>query len=424
MKQIKMAKLNELIYYTKLDNGLDIYFYLKENCHNNYATFTTRFGSMNNEFIPYNKNKMIKVPNGIAHFLEHKVFAQEEGEEVAAFFEKTGTSYNAHTSLKNTVYEIYGPNNIYENVSFLLDYVQSPYFTDENIEVEKGIIKEEINMYADDPWSVLYDKIRLNSFNKDSVRNSISGSVKDIMNINKELLYDCYNTFYHPSNMFLVVTGNFDKDKLLKQIMDNQSKKQFNKIVPIKVKTNDEKKAVLKKEEIINMNTNIAKYAYNIKIPLNDFKDISKRQFVIYIYILFNILFDDTSDIVSILKEKEIITNNFIIDILNTDDYMLVSLINETNNYALLEKEIDKVLKNININIEDFTRKKKVFMSNEVFGYDDINVINDIIIDNIIFDNKVEENIINIIEGLSFTKLKEIIKKIDFNNKCTVVVKK
>ena len=227
MKKINIAKIDEEIFYDKLDNGLEVFFYPRENCQNVYATLTTKFGSIYKSFVPIGKTKFLTVPDGIAHFLEHKIFAQEDGEDVALFFEKSGTSYNAHTSLKSTTYEVSGPNNMIQNILFLLDYVQSPYFTLENVEMEKGIIKEEINMCNDNPWNILYYKIRYNTFKEDPIRYSISGSISDIDKINKELLYECYNTFYHPSNMFLVVTGNFDKEQLLKCIKENLDKKNF-----------------------------------------------------------------------------------------------------------------------------------------------------------------------------------------------------
>jgi len=424
MNKIDVYRINETIYHEKLKNGLNVYFCVKENCQNVYATFTTKFGSMHKTFVPNKKNKMITVPNGVAHFLEHKIFAQEKGEDVSSFYEKSGTSYNAHTSLKNTTYEVNGPNNVYENVIFLLDYVQSPYFTEENIEVEKGIIKEEINMCKDNPWNTLYDKIRYNAFNEEGIKNSIAGEISDINKITKELLYDCYNTFYHPTNMFLVVTGNFDKDKLLQMIKDNQENKEFEEVLPIKIKKIDEKDNVYKEKEIIKLNTNIAKYAYNIKIPFISIKGIPKRKIILYLYIIFNILFDDTSEFSYNLKEKGIITQNIAIDMINTDKHILISLINETNNYKLLGESIKETLSNINIHEKDLNRKKKVFISNELFGYENIVTINDIIVDNILFDGSLNEDVIKIIESLNIKELTNLLKELNLSNTCEIVVTK
>lgn len=424
MKKINIAKIDEEIFYDKLDNGLEVFFYPRENCQNVYATLTTKFGSIYKSFVPIGKTKFLTVPDGIAHFLEHKIFAQEDGEDVALFFEKSGTSYNAHTSLKSTTYEVSGPNNMIQNILFLLDYVQSPYFTLENVEMEKGIIKEEINMCNDNPWNILYDKIRYNTFKEDPIRYSISGSISDIDKINKELLYECYNTFYHPSNMFLVVTGNFDKEQLLKRIKENQDKKNFREYKEVKLKKIKEPNSVYKKDEIVICNTNIPKFSYNIKVPIDNIKDISKRKLMLYLYIVMNILFDETSEFSFKLKEEKIITNNIDFDMLNTDKHILISLINETFNYEVLKNRIEEVLKDFVVCEKSFDRKKKVLISNELFGYDSIVVINNIITDNILFDGKIENDIISIIESLNMDELNKILKMIDFTNVSTVVVKK
>lgn len=424
MKKINIAKIDEEIFYDKLDNGLEVFFYPRENCQNVYATLTTKFGSIYKSFVPIGKTKFLTVPDGIAHFLEHKIFAQEDGEDVALFFEKSGTSYNAHTSLKSTTYEVSGPNNMIQNILFLLDYVQSPYFTLENVEMEKGIIKEEINMCNDNPWNILYDKIRYNTFKEDPIRYSISGSISDIDKINKELLYECYNTFYHPSNMFLVVTGNFDKEQLLKCIKENQDKKNFREYKEVKLKKIKEPNSVYKKDEIVICNTNIPKFSYNIKVPIDNIKDTSKRKLMLYLYIVMNILFDETSEFSFKLKEEKIITNNIDFDMLNTDKHILISLINETFNYEVLKNRIEEVLKDFVVDEKSFDRKKKVLISNELFGYDSIVVINNIITDNILFDGKIENDIISIIESLNMDELNKILKMIDFTNVSTVVVKK
>ena len=161
MKKIKLNGIEEEILYEKLKNGLEIYLYKKENTSNNYVSFTTKFGSIYNEFIPIEKNKMIKVPHGVAHFLEHKVFVQKNNPQPEDFFAESGALCNAYTTFKNTTYLFSGPNNIINNTCFLLDYVQSPYFTEENVKSEKGIISQEINMCDDTPIDVLYEHIRI-----------------------------------------------------------------------------------------------------------------------------------------------------------------------------------------------------------------------------------------------------------------------
>lgn len=156
----------------------------------------------------------------------------------------------------------------------------------------------------------------------------------------------------------------------------------------------------------------------------DNIKDISKRKLMLYLYIVMNILFDETSEFSFKLKEEKIITNNIDFDMLNTDKHILISLINETFNYEVLKNRIEEVLKDFVVDEKSFDRKKKVLISNELFGYDSIVVINNIITDNILFDGKIENDIISIIESLNMDELNKILKMIDFTNVSTVVVKK
>ncbi len=423
MKKIKFNIIGEEVYYEKLDNGMDVYLFSKDNIHNNYVTFTTKFGSIYNEFVPIGKDKMAKVPKGVAHFLEHKVFIQEYDPQPSDFFAESGALTNAYTTFKNTTYLFTGPDNLIENVKYLLDFVQEPYFTDENVESEKGIITQEIHMCDDRPIDVLYEHIRKNSLHNNPFKDSIIGTVNDINSIDKKVLDTCYETFYHPSNMFLVVTGNFDVDEIIKAIKENQNNKEFKKQDKIKIKEYKEPDEVVLKEEIIKMNTNIPKLAYNIKIPYNKFK-MEKRKLNLYLYIIFSILFDDSSLFNEKAKEDNIITNAIYTNILNCDSHILISLINETFKYNELLDMIKEELKNINISSEDLERKKKVLVSNEIFSFENIEIINEMIIDSIIFDNNIEGNIIDIINSLNIEELNEIVKQINFKNVSTIIVKK
>ena len=422
MKKITINKINEDIYKEILDNGLEVYMYVNKNIHNNYVTFTTKYGSVYNEFED-ESGKMIKVPNGIAHFLEHKVFVQKEDPQPEDFYGQNGGICNAYTTFKNTSYLFSGTDNIEDNVEYLLDFVQDIYLTDENVEDEKGIIIQEINMCDDRPLDILYEKIRKNAIQINPFKESIIGTEKEVKSITRELLMKCYKRFYHPSNMFLVITGNFDKDKVLEVIKKNQSKKKFDKKKEVSMNKYDEPDKIVKKMEVVKCNTNIPKMAYTIKIPLDKF-DIDIRKLSIYMYIIFNLLFGDTSIFDENAKKDGIITNSLYYNILNIDSHFIISLINSTDKYEELIKMIDDKLKDIKFNEYDIERKKKVLISNEVFSYENIEMINEMIIDNVIFDGRIEDDIISIIESVNLSELEEIASKIDFNNKSIVVVKK
>lgn len=422
MQKITINKINEDIYYEKLDNGLDVYLYTNKNMNNNYVTYTTKYGSIYNEFEDSN-GKMIKLPNGIAHFLEHKVFAQKEGPQPEEFYGANGALSNAYTTFKNTSYLFSGVNNLEDNVNYLLDFVGNLYLTKENVESEKGIIIQEINMCNDRPSDILYDKIRLNTIKNNPFRESIIGTVKEVKSITKDMLETCYNKFYNPSNMFLVVTGNFDKDKMLKVIKDNQSKKNFSKEKIGKIKTFKESDEIVKEKEIVKCNTSIPKMAYSIKIPIKNFS-IDSRKLSIYMFIIFNLLFGDTSQFDEECKRDGIITSTLFYNMLNIDTHLIVSLINNGEKYEELIKRIDDKLKHIEFTANDLERKKKVLISNEIFSYENVEMINDMIVDNIIFDNKIETDIVGIIRSLNLDELNEIVKKINFDNKSIVILKK
>ena len=422
MKKIKLNGMDEEIFYEKLTNGMDVYLYSKESVTNNYVTFTTKFGSIYNEFVPILKKSMVKVPNGVAHFLEHKVFVQEKDPQPEDFFAKSGAICNAYTTFKNTTYLFSGPNNLKENIEFLLDYVQSPYFTSENVLSEKGIITQEINMCNDNPIDVMYEHIRQNTFYKNPFKYSIIGTTKDINKIDEEVLYTCYNTFYHPENMFLVVTGNFDVNEIMDAITFNQNKKDYKKLDEIEIKKYKEPDEVVKEREVLEINTEVPKVAYNIKVPLKKIK-ISQKKYNLYLFMIFSILFDDTSYFDEDAKNNNLITNSLYLNLLNCDSHLLISLINETPSYEKLITKIEEELEDIEILEKDLERKKRVLISNELFSFENIEVINDMIVDNIIFENKIEDNMIELIKSLNIDELNEIIEELDLSNKSIVILK-
>ena len=226
MEKIEFKQLQEELYHEKLENGLEVYILPKKGFNKTFATFTTKYGSIDNHFVPLGSEEYIKVPDGIAHFLEHKLFEKEDG-DVFQQFSKQGASANAFTSFTRTAYLFSSTSNVELNLDTLMDFVQEPYFSEKTVEKEKGIIGQEITMYDDNPdWRLYYGVIQ-NLYENHPVRIDIAGTVESISHINKDLLYECYGTFYHPSNMLLFVVGPVNVEQTMKQIKDNQNKKQF-----------------------------------------------------------------------------------------------------------------------------------------------------------------------------------------------------
>lgn len=421
MKKNKLIGADEYFYFEKLDNGLEIYMLPKNNFTETYVTFTTRFGSINTEFVPNGKNKMIHVHDGIAHFLEHKMFESEDGVDPFEFYTKNGASCNASTTFNKTTYLFLGPGHVKENVNFLLDYVQSIYLTDENVEKEKGIIEQEINMYKDDPFWALYEGVLRNTFKENNMKNSIAGEVEDIMAITKEELLDCYNTFYHPSNMFLVATGNFDPEELVKIVKENQAKKDFSRLDEIKVKEYKEPDKVVKEYEEKRLSIIESKVAVAYKIPREKFKLKDEFKINKYLSIFIESLFGSTSLFVSEARKENILTDSGV-EILKTDSHYLLCLFMDSKEP---NKIIDKVNQSVNqmpVTEEDFERRKKVSISNYISSFDNIVNTNEIIVSNVMaYDTYIEDQI-DKIKDLSYDEFKAFVKTLDFSNKTALVI--
>lgn len=226
MNKIHFDQLQETLYHQKLDNGLNVYVLPKEGFSKTYVTFTTKYGSVDRTFIPRGGKELITVPDGIAHFLEHKMFEKEDG-DVFQQFSQNAAAANAFTSFTRTSYLFSSTSELYENTKTLLDFVQQPYFTEKTVEKEKGIIAQEITMYDDQAdWRQYFGTIE-NLFENHPVRIDIAGTVETIQDITAEHLYECYETFYHPSNMVFFAVGNVDPEEMLKFVEQDQQAKSF-----------------------------------------------------------------------------------------------------------------------------------------------------------------------------------------------------
>lgn len=222
------STLNEKLYTEVLDNGLTVFILPKREFHKTYGLFSTNYGSIDNEFA-YQGEKRKKVPDGIAHFLEHKMFEKKEG-DIFQEFGRLGASANAFTSFTKTSYLFSATDHIKDNLLTLLDFVQAPYFTPETVEKEKGIIAQEIQMYQDNPdWQLFFGLLQ-NLYPKHPLHIDIAGTVNSIDKITADDLYECYQTFYHPSNMILFVVGNIDPQETMSWVKNNQAEKNFTDI--------------------------------------------------------------------------------------------------------------------------------------------------------------------------------------------------
>ncbi|HHV93201.1 MAG TPA: insulinase family protein [Firmicutes bacterium] len=209
--------LRETVYHTRLANGLRIYVMPKPDYNEKYAVFATRYGSIDTTFIPPGEEQAVITPPGVAHFLEHKLF---EGEGSSAFetFAGLGASVNAYTTYGLTSYLFSTTDNFYQCLEALVDFVQHPYFTEESVAKEQGIIAQEISMYEDNPSVRVYNNLLQAMYHYHPVREKIAGTIESVAAITPRILYRCHSTFYHPENMILFAIGNIDPEKVVRAV--------------------------------------------------------------------------------------------------------------------------------------------------------------------------------------------------------------
>ncbi len=195
------------------ESGLRVFVYPKAHFSSSYALFGTRYGSIDNVFRRAGDAAFTEVPAGIAHYLEHKLFENED-EDAFARYARTGANANAYTSFEKTCYLFSCTKHFTESLEILLDFVQKPYFTPETVQKEQGIIAQEIRMGDDDPDSKVFWNLLKAMYRNHPVRIDIAGTVESIAQIDADLLYRCYRTFYHPSNMVLCAAGNVNPDEV------------------------------------------------------------------------------------------------------------------------------------------------------------------------------------------------------------------
>lgn len=418
MKKINLKGLDMNVYEEKLSNGLEIYMLPYENKKNYFITFATRYGSDVIEFTDISK-KNHKPPLGIAHFLEHKVFEEESGEDPFSFYAKSGTDCNACTTYDSTQYMCWGNKNFNKNLEYLLRFVTHPYFTDQNVKKEKGIIAEEIKMYLDNPDLKLETRLRECIYKNHPRRIDIAGTVSEINKITKEDLYTCYNNFYIPSNMFIIISGNFDPDIAL-EIIRNELDSNNNKKLP-KIKKIAEPIKVNKDSDIIKGNIEIPKVGVGLKISTKNIK-LDNVSLNLYFNMLTTIMFGSSSLFREKVRDKKIL-NDFYIWSEDVDDLKVLYLLASSIEPDELIDEIICEFKNIKIDEESFERIKKVWIAREIKMIDGIEESLDSLYYDIVKFRKIIPNKIEIIKNMKFKILKDLIKNIDFSNYSAVKMK-
>nr|WP_082153165.1 pitrilysin family protein [Levilactobacillus koreensis] len=304
-------RLDETIYQTTLANGLKVILMPKAGFHKTFAIMTTDYGSTDNEFVPRGQTEPVRFPDGIAHFLEHKLFEKKD-HDAFDLFGQYGASANAFTSFTQTSYLFSTTSHLKENLDILLDFVQQPYFTAATVNKEKGIIGQEIQMYDDDPgWQSYFGMIG-QLYPKEPLHIDIAGTVDSIDKITADDLYAAYNTFYHPSNMSLVVVGQLDPEETLDWVTTNQAGKDFGPAEPIKRIPSPQATPA---DIVPAVTRHLAVTRPKVSIGIRGFNQVPSGRaglaYSVALSLLFDLLFNDTSDNYLRLYDANVIDDSF-----------------------------------------------------------------------------------------------------------------
>lgn len=359
-KQIFESEIGESYTLATLDNGLKIYICEKPQYTSAYAIFGTKYGSIDTRFSK-NGGETVSVPEGIAHFLEHKLFESEDGDAFTKYA-KTGASANAFTSFDRTCYLFSCSDNFDENLDILLNFVQSPYFTKETVEKEQGIIGQEIRMYDDSPsWRVLFNMLSAMYVNH-PVKIDIAGTTDSIAKIDYDLLYKCYETFYNPSNMFICIAGNINAREVIKKI---ESSVVDRGEVNIQRVGFDEPERINKSyvEQSFPVLTPIFCFGFKQKIT-SPYRRLKSK---ICVELLLEIICGEASPLYKRLTEQGLINDEFDYEYFNGRDYAAVIFSGESENPKYVSEEIKKEI----ANIREHGFDKKLFSAVKCAAYGD-----------------------------------------------------
>lgn len=374
MQILENKKLGEKAYIEELDNGPKVIIVPKKNVNKKYAIIGVKFGSIDNCFINPKNNKKINIPDGVAHFLEHKMFEQENGTNSLDTLSALGVNANAYTTNDHTAYLIECTDNFDQAFEELMNYVQNPYFTKENVEKEKGIICQEITMYDDDPTSKVYLNILDCLYKNNPVKIDIAGTIESVNSINKDILYDCYNTFYNPSNLVISLCGDFDPYKMMdtirKMIIEKDSYKKIERIYP------EEPKEINKSKVVEKMDISIPIFVVGIKDTPKFNREYTRKS--IALEILCNIIAGNSSKLYKKLYDNGDILSEFNFEYESSVNYAHLLIAGQSENPEKVLNEVKAEINNIKkngISQEEFSRIKKKVYGGYITDYNDVSDI-------------------------------------------------
>ncbi len=378
MNKVKSEILGEAYYETTHNSGLEIIVLPKQNYKSTYAVIGTKYGSIDNCFIDNTSGKLNMVPEGIAHFLEHKLFESEEKDAFERYSE-TGAYSNAYTSFDKTCYLFQCSERFKENLEILLDFVTTPYFTPETVKKEQGIIGQEITMYYDDPeWMSTFYLLRC-LYKEHPVRIDIAGTVESISNITADLLYKCYNNFYNLHNMALVVVGNVNVDDVIsicdKMLMPSPEFSISRKFEP-------EPPEIVKNYDEYNLDVSIPAFSFGYKekceCPTQSLKKVCE------VNVLLEIIAGKASPLYSKLLQQGLINSSFSKEYFTGNGFECIIFEGSSNSPQTvadeIKQEVARLRKN-GIDEELFESARRSLYGDIIMSYNEVDELANMIID-------------------------------------------
>ena len=406
-------KVNENLFYEKLDNGIEVYLYPTNKTKNFYMSISVKYGA---KITKYKLNdKITEIIPGSAHFLEHKVMALSENKEVSKRINELGALANAWTNYQGTNYNLFGSINLKESLILVLDIFYNININEQSVEEEKGIIGEEIDMYKDQINSLMYNHLFDNLFHKSYVKNTVVGERSDIEKITAKSLNKVYHDYYTSNNTFIIVTGNFDPEDIMSTIKDYMNKLNLKpKTLPKRIKEKEHVSVKVSYEEIKKDMSDVrVKYAFKMKKNIFGIKKDSLLS-----YYLNNILsnnFSATSPLFEKYK-KEVFVYSLSPSVNIIDDYVVIVINAMCKDSDLFLKNIEKDIKKLTITKSGFERKKKMFLKSYIMDFDNIEDVEYNICSSILLDNKVEYNEYSEINNMDYETAKKILDNFNFDN--------
>lgn len=373
-KVIESKRLNEKVLYTRHKSGLDIFIAPKPGYSSQYAIFGTKYGSIDNTFTV--DGQTLTVPEGIAHYLEHKLFESEDGNAFSRYAQ-TGASANAYTSFDRTCYLFSSTSKFTESLEILLDFVQDPYFTPQTVAKEQGIIGQEIKMYDDDPgWRVFFNLLGA-LYHNHPVKIDIAGTVESISHITADLLYKCYNAFYNLGNMVLCVAGDVSPEEVIAvadRILKNAKPQQVKSIFK------EETSSIVKPRVEQQLSVSVPLFNIGFKDDPAQGKEAAENEALCNI--LLKILCGDASPLYRRLYDSGLINANFSMQYFNGRSYACALIGGESHDPDTVLDEVLKETQRLakdGIPQEDFEAAKRTIYGRLAASYDSVeNVANNI----------------------------------------------